>query len=1396
MKILAGTLLVLLCLAVLGVVGLHVFLSTPPGERFALDLVNSGIPGRIAFSNASISLLGESLQIENGVLEGPDGSRILRVDSLRVRIDLLSLLNKRISLTSVSARGPQLHLARSKDGRLNIVEALVKEEEEPEEEGFEVVLEGFRAEGGEVLYTDEAGDLKARLAGVGLAGSFDFERTAGWASASAGEVALDYGGPPVVLQQVAVKARLDGELLAPLRIEARRGRFRVAAEGSVKELFTDPVLDIAVDASGEIADLVSLLGPGMPFSGSASGAFTVRGVPGNPEVSSRIAYSGGDIAGVKVEKLDLKARLSDRVVVVEDARAALASGRASLTGRADLREVFPEGFLGGKINPRALAYSASASASGIDLNGLFPDQGGLPANVSGQVEMSGSGFEPPDLSGKATYAFRVSGIPGGLPVSGRRIDVTGRAGLAYPVLKLESSASMGTMRAQGSGRVDLESGLVRADVDLHTPRIEELAAGTGVPARGALDVRAAVSGPIGRPRIGASVLGRDLRFRDYLVGDARMEAVLDSSGVLVVDRLTVTNGGHAVDAGGRVRLFRDGFSLDPDMSMAMEAAIRSENLQALARAEGLKGLLEGRVSLQGSLFNPTGSFDISGRGLSFRDVTVGDMELHGGLSQGIVDVPDITLSNDGSLVKASARAHLLDVRRRRIQPDPRVELSLTGDIRDLGSFTPLARGGATVRADLSGTVGSPDGTVSVQGTGLTISGQKIEEASLNSTLAGRKVEAEGRILIQQGQSITGTGSLGLEGSRPYTVLLKSEGVNLSAFPVLRKYGITGGSLVIDVAGKGILARPQLEGNVLVTGLTVNYEPHRDVFVHLRMNGSRVTMLGESDFGFSGDFDLASRDLSMQAIFKETELETYFRIAGRPELNGVLTGEAALEGNARDLRDVDLDLRIASVDISIRQDRILRGANLSAGYHDRRLSIPRSRVALLEQGSMMVQADTDRDGNLDLSASGLIPLEIAPLFFPDLEDIMGTLRFDLAVRGPVTSPAVTGDLYLDDVQYLISYNNALVHSVNGRIELAGDRAVFRELTGRLDTGYFTVRGMVGLKDLDPVSIDLDLSARSLPVEVPDTMDLLLEVNASVTGTPDSSLLTGKAVILEGTYYRDQQLDIVAEVGERITGLGRRPKAPGKPIDLPFLREMELEVAVSRRGSVTIDNNLATATINPDLLITGTLNDPVVTGRVSVIQGTVTYQKRSFDIVRGVVDFSNPYRTEARVDVSAQGKIREWTITLAAQGPLDNLNISLTSIPPADNATILSLLATGRTPDELTGGTGVSTRDPTSMLAEVLADTYGEKVRQTTGIDILEVETGALVQPGAQAQDIRITVGEKLTRRLTLKYSVETSSSEVTRTTTAEYQLLEYILLNGFQESTGSFGGNIQFRLEFR
>jgi autotransporter translocation and assembly factor TamB len=323
------------------------------------------------------------------------------------------------------------------------------------------------------------------------------------------------------------------------------------------------------------------------------------------------------------------------------------------------------------------------------------------------------------------------------------------------------------------------------------------------------------------------------------------------------------------------------------------------------------------------------------------------------------------------------------------------------------------------------------------------------------------------------------------------------------------------------------------------------------------------------------------------------------------------------------------------------------------------------------------------------------------------------------------------------------------------------------------------------------VKLAIDAHALPLQVPDMLDVLLNATLQIQGTPDKSLIQGEAIILEGTYYKDVNLSLLQVVGER-----KREEAPRpREITLPFMKNMSVDISLRRRNPFVVDNNLAHLDINPDLRISGTLSNPIITGRATIESGTVTYRRRTFAVKKGEIDFSNPYKIEPMFDIEGEVQVRKWTILLAISGPPDKLSFTLTSDPPEEDGDILSLLVSGKTTHELIEAEGGTTKSTTRMLAGILATTLEDDIKKATGLDILEVETQA--QEEEQGSDpVKVTIGKELSRRMTLKYAMESKDGELSQRAIAEYKLLEGILLSGFQDDKGTSGGEIFFRLEFR
>jgi autotransporter translocation and assembly factor TamB len=321
--------------------------------------------------------------------------------------------------------------------------------------------------------------------------------------------------------------------------------------------------------------------------------------------------------------------------------------------------------------------------------------------------------------------------------------------------------------------------------------------------------------------------------------------------------------------------------------------------------------------------------------------------------------------------------------------------------------------------------------------------------------------------------------------------------------------------------------------------------------------------------------------------------------------------------------------------------------------------------------------------------------------------------------------------------------------------------------------------------------MTLQARKLPLQWPGMMDAVVNGDLKLSRASERALLSGHLDLVEGTYYKDVSLNLWSAVSQP-----RRAESVNvTDTAAEWMNAVDLAVNVGYRNPFLVDNNLARLQIVPDLKISGTLASPVLNGRAEVTEGEIIFRRKSFAVTTGVVDFINPYKIEPRLDVVSQARVRHWLLSLSVSGTPDRLVLELSSDPPESDNDILSLILFGRTQAEIAGGDTTGSQTTAQMLAALVATTWGESLKKTTGMDILELDTGSA--DDSEASDrIQVTVGKKLGRRLTLKYAVESTNGEMIQRAISEYRFVEQLLASGYQDSKGDYGGELLFRIEFR
>jgi len=507
-------------------------------------------------------------------------------------------------------------------------------------------------------------------------------------------------------------------------------------------------------------------------------------------------------------------------------------------------------------------------------------------------------------------------------------------------------------------------------------------------------------------------------------------------------------------------------------------------------------------------------------------------------------------------------------------------------------------------------------------------------------------------------------------------------------------------------------------------------------------------------------------------------------------SGVLSLDMNVKGKVDTFKDIQASADISRLALSWENQPFLQTKKTMVFYKGGELTLPSAQIDFANSGSLIVKGQGSFNKDLDFEATGSFPFEIISPFVEEIETATGRINMLASLKGTVKDPLVHADLTFDDLAMTMDHLEQEFKNMSGHVRVTPRKIEIVRFTGFLDQGQFDIGGSVGIANGDFQDVDLKFNAHQLTLDIPDVMELTLNSRLALFGTQEKADLTGEIVLLEGRYYRDVDLDLIAATTQRT-----RKTAPLKEeMKNSFFERIALNVNVSRQESLLVDNNLAYLLVSPDLTIQGTVLTPLLSGRATVDSGTITFHKAEFEVKKGVIDFVNPYKIEPNIEIDGEMTIRTWTITLSVSGTTDNLNLKFSSDPSEAHADIISLIAFGKTTRELGQAQGSGKAASGEIVSGLLADALKKSLKEATGMDQLEIQMND--QNNSGSQNVHVTVGKDLSRQMSVTYGVDTRNGETVQRVTTYYKLLENLMMSGFQDSGGKFGGELKYRLEFR
>lgn len=1448
-KIIAYTSLLVFFLFLLVITGMVIYANTETGKNQALSFVNARINGKILAEDIRIRPFSGNLHLSNLRILDEKKNEIAGVDTLQLNLSIQALLNGFIRIESLTLVHPRAGLEQDEKGRLNLAEVFsggkkAREKKTETKRQFPRVgfaIDEFTLEKGQFRYLGKSRNLDIFLSGIRIEANADVPEKHGSVRLSVQKGRIENQGIRYQMHGLLVRTRLEDGVFHVEKMKLDSRAFDIQVSGKVTRVFTAPESDLEIKIRSRLDAVKNTFGIPGKFSGNMEITAGIKGKLSSPRARVASHYSGGVLYGCPVESVRMETRLEDQVVFLDTFSIKGFSGMISATGKADLTRAFPGGFNRADSFAKKNGDTDTKQGGNADISDLSKVEAIVAIEtkevhleeipwISEQytgvlnfgTDISVNGIHPKKMKGNIRFQadaenFRGPGMKSpekaGLRLRGKWND------LALNIQNLELTT--GDNRLGAEGIVSLKEKKLDINTDLSSPSLERFLSVFGIrDASGTLDLSLSAQGSFAAPSVDISVNGEKLQYQDMRFGNIRAKAVLDEKGNLEIPHLVVNqpgekNGARA-EITGTAKVFDTFLKPDPVLPFDLSLDIHHMDPEWFYPDTPVTGIftIDGRIT--GKSFTAlvplsrkdqspkdgrpqninkgemlSGSLALHGKDIVAKGFDIGRIDGEFNFLGNKVEIPYLKVTNKGSGV--IVKGHVTPFREGslHLSGNPAFDLGIKADPVLLEDFAKGFLGKIQFTGSAAGTIKDFTGNINLNAQEIDLGIQKIHSLSLGGRFnQDRAVLETFEVFVVPDEKIAGSGTYAY-GQKDYTFTLDTDGISLEHIGALNNLPVDiKGRSVFDMEGKGNLADPALSGMAKLTSIRVNDKPMADIAFSIDLANKVLEVRGKGEYEIDGEYHIEKQDFSAAVSLENNSVAPYFLIAGIPGFSGNLTGKIQAKGNAALPQEVMAKMDIASIELFYQDAELISAKNLSAQYQGGNFTIPASELRVFDTGKLSISGKGVVGENILAKMEGQVPLSPLEKFTTEISESEGTTDLSLTISGKMDSPDIQADIRIQDGAFTISRLLTRIEKLQGKIMMTPKSLTFDNIRGKMETGEFSISGRADMKGLVPERINLALSTAGLPVNIPDTAEFQINSNLTLEGVPEKTELKGVVRILEGTYYRDINLNpLKAVITDR-----RETQARGESIDLPFLKNMHLDISLRHENPILIDNNMALLSIKPDLEFHGTLNQPVINGRAEIQSGTITYQNKTFEVKKGTIDFINPYRIDPEINVVSEVMVRKWRITLKVSGTMDALKFEFSSDPRENDQDILSLLLTGKTGSELVRGSGSSNgASPAGMIADLVEERVGENLKNAAGLDEVSVEMNSTE---GNENSVKVTIGKELSRRMNLKYSVETKSGDMVQQAEAEYQILDYLLMNGFQDSEGNFGGKLQFRMEFR
>jgi len=863
--------------------------------------------------------------------------------------------------------------------------------------------------------------------------------------------------------------------------------------------------------------------------------------------------------------------------------------------------------------------------------------------------------------------------------------------------------------------------------------------------------------------------------------------------ILTLYNTEARTGASVLTANGQVDIASSTISLKTELSSKNITEVSSPFLSDLGGMARFDGTVEGKFS------DPFISGRVDGESISLYSYNIGHVKAVIDYRKKKLAIKEFTSRRGDALIGMKGVIEFPDALEIFVLRNPVYNLAVTVRDVDLRDLKPLysKRYREFIESKVSGRI---DADLSVRGRSPEFRGSlmlrrpRYNDIGLSSATASFLYD-NGEIRLEEiliKRSTNGSEAI----MRGHGVIFKDETVQFSingrdilisdlykntAYPV-------NGRLDFRAEGRGKIDNPEINMTAGLKGLNIRAVNLGDIRVNAHLKDRDITfesflfhekaiikgVLALDDLSWSARLDLGSGRYEplMTAFLKDVPEDLLVNIKGYIDLKGKKE-----EFTATGVID-ELNFTLYGYGFSSERD-------IRFSMKNWRITIPPVRMRS-GASSFNIQGIVDINKEIDIAIEGSSNLSLLKGFSRKIDTIRGESEFVLSIAGRWDSPKINGGLTVSNAFLGLKGIPYRMSGVKGYLYIDEDRIVIDRLSGKIGGGDIDISGITYLKGFRIRKFYIDSVVNDITLNLSKDFPVNFNGNLLLRGTPELRTLSGEIRIKRARYKERVEWKswlLKAKTKERPKG------------EIGTFEDTGLNIKIYGPENVTIDNNIARAQVRIDMLLRGTVIQPVIFGRIESISGTVYFRNNEFRIVKASADFSDPKRVNPVMEIVAETSVKGYNIRLNLEGQMEHFNLSLISDPPLPEIDILSLLTVGKFGKELKGiESGIGAGEATSFLTGKMQDVIEERVRSLTGLDRIEVDPYVSKTSGTVSP--RITVSKRLLGdRLFVTYTsaVGTAENNVLK---LEYILNRNVSLIGVRDEKGGIGGDVKFRFEFK